>query len=71
MTANNNEFVSDVAVDSTQCEAVINRENFERNLSNTWGYSNVGIEAKRAAMSMLATKTGMYARIPLMCKAES
>ena len=32
MTANNNEFVSDVAVDSTQCEAVINRENFERNL---------------------------------------
>nr|DAU23755.1 MAG TPA: hypothetical protein [Caudoviricetes sp.] len=71
MTANNNEFVSDVAVDSEQCEAVINRENFERNLSNTWGYSNVGIEAKRAAMSMLATKTGMYARIPLMCKAES
>lgn len=71
MTANNNEYVSDVAVDSTQCEAVINRENFERNLSNTWGYSNVGIEAKRAAMSMLATKTGMYARIPLMCKAES
>lgn len=71
MTANNNEFVSDVAVDSAQCEAVMNRENFERNLSNTWGYSNVGIEAKRAAMSMLATKTGMYARIPLMCKAES
>lgn len=71
MTANNNEFISDVAVDSTQCEAVMNRENFERNLSNTWGYSNVGIEAKRAAMSMLATKTGMYARIPLMCKAES
>lgn len=71
MTANNNEFVSDVAIDSAQCEAVMNRENFERNLSNTWGYSNVGIEAKRAAMSMLATKTGMYARIPLMCKAES
>lgn len=71
MTANNNEFISDVAVDSTQCEAIMNRENFERNLSNTWGYSNVGIEAKRAAMSMLATKTGMYARIPLMCKAES
>ena len=71
MTANNDEFVSDVAVDSSQCEAVMNRENFERNLSNTWGYSNVGIEAKRAAMSMLATKTGMYARIPLMCKAES
>lgn len=71
MTASNEEFVSDVAVDSSQCEAIMNRENFERNLSNAWGYSNVGIEAKRAAMSMLATKTGMYARIPLVCKAES
>lgn len=71
MTAKNDEFVSDVAVNTNECEAVMNRENFERNLSNTWGYSNVGIEAKRAAMSMLATKTGMYARIPLMCKAES
>lgn len=72
MTANNDEFVSDITVDSNQNnEAIMNRENFERNLSNTWGYSNVGIEAKRAAMSMLATKTGMYARIPLMCKAES
>ena len=64
MTANNEEFVSDIAVDNSKCEAVMNRENFERNLTNMWGYSNVGIEAKRAAMSMLATKTGMYARIP-------
>ena len=36
-----------------------------------WGYSNVGLVAFCAAMSMLATKTGMYARIPLVCKAES
>lgn len=71
MTANSEEFVSDVAVDDTTCEAVMNRENFERNLNNMWGYSNVGIEAKRAAMSMLATKTGMYSRIPLICKAEN
>lgn len=71
MTANSEEFVSDVAVDNTTCEAVMNRENFERNLNNMWGYSNVGIEAKRAAMSMLATKTGMYSRIPLVCKAEN
>ena len=71
MTANNEEFVSDIAVDNSKCEAVMNRENFERNLTNMWGYSNVGIEAKRAAMSMLATKTGMYSRIPLVCKADN
>lgn len=71
MTVNREEFVTDVTVDDSQCEAVMNRENFERNLSNMWGYSNVGIEAKRAAMSMLATKTGMYSRIPLVCKAEN
>ena len=71
MTVNNEEFVSDIAVDNSKCEAVMNRENFERNLTNMWGYSNVGIEAKRAAMSMLATKTGMYSRIPLVCKADN
>lgn len=71
MTITNNEYVSDVAIDETVCDAVINRENFERNLNNMWGYSNVGIEAKRAAMSMLSTKTGMYARIPLVCKSET
>lgn len=68
---NTEEFVDDSEVDQTACEAVINRENFEKNLSNMWGYSAAGIEAKRAAMSMLATKTGMYSRIPLICKAEN
>lgn len=53
-----------------QCEAIISRENFEKNLANVWGYSNVGLEAKKAAMSMLSTKTGMYSRIPLVCKAN-
>lgn len=61
---------SDLTPDDTQCEAIINRENFERNLNNVWGYSSVGLEAKRAAMSMLSTKTGMYAKIPLVCKAD-
>ena len=74
-TNNNTEYVSDLESTETEeevtCQAVVNRENFERNLRNMWGYSNVGLEAKRAAMSMLATKTGMYARIPLVCKAES
>ena len=75
MTTNNpnyvEEFVDDTVEDEEKCEAIINRENFEKNLSNMWGYSSTGIEAKRAAMSMLATKTGMYSRIPLVCKAEN
>lgn len=57
-------------VEAVKEEAVLNRENFEANIQNVWGYSNVGIEAKKAAMSMLSTKTGMYTRIPLMCKMD-
>lgn len=57
-------------VEHSDCEAVINREEFERSLSNVWGYSATGLEAKRAAMSMLATKTGMYSRVPLFCKGD-
>lgn len=51
-------------------EAVERRIQLEQNLNNVWGYSNLGLEAKKAAMSMLSTKTGMYARIPLICKSE-
>ena len=77
MTMNNPqpspEFVSDIQDDPEYCEAVVNRENFERSLmdaQNAWGFSRAGLQAKRAAMTMLATKTGMYARIPLVCKAD-
>lgn len=48
-----------------------NRQKLEENLvsvQNIWGHSLIGVEAKKAAMTMLSTKTGMYARIPLMCK---
>lgn len=66
-------YISDLQSEEeeTKCEALMNRLEFEKNLSNMWGYSEVGVEAKKAAMSMLATKTGMYARIPLLCKADS
>lgn len=50
--------------------AVQNRELLEQNLSNIWGHSTLGLEAKKAAMSMLSTKNGMYARIPLVCKSS-
>jgi hypothetical protein len=56
--------------DAAHLEAIQNRENFESNVQNLWGHSSLGIEAKRAAMTMLSTKTGMYARIPLVCKSD-
>ncbi len=43
----------------------------KKNGTNMWGYSALGVEAKQAAMSMLSTKHGMYAKVPLMCKGES
>ena len=55
----------------SECQAIINRENFENDLDNMWGYSKAGIQAKKAAMTMLSTKTGMYARIPLVCKSDN
>lgn len=42
-----------------------------KNSSDIWGYSLKGTEAKKAAMAMISTKTGMYAKVPLICKADS
>ena len=53
--------------------AELNRKNFERDIDskkNPWRYSPKGIEAKQAAMIMLATKTGMFSRVPILCKAK-
>lgn len=62
-------FETDLHEDERQI-AIQKREALEQNLSNIWGHSTLGIEAKKAAMSMLSTKNGMYARIPLVCKAN-
>jgi hypothetical protein len=61
-------------VEAEKSEAELARENFERNIcqaNNVWGYSELGLQAKGAAMSAIATKTGLYARIPLICKADN
>lgn len=52
-------------------EAKKNKALLMKNIDNIWGYTTKGLEAKEAAMSMLSTKTGMYARIPLLCKEEA
>lgn len=51
-------------------EARAKRELFEQNVSNIWGYTPLGMEAKKAAMSMLSTKTGLYAKVPIHCKQD-
>ena len=70
---------NNLLIDDTEEEiARKNREEFEKALSaangntpNVWQYSSKGLEAKQAAMTMLSTKTGMYARIPLVCKGDN
>ena len=54
----------------SQQEAIEARKRLESNIANIWGHSIVGFEAKKAAMSMLSTKSGLYAKIPITCKAH-
>lgn len=58
-------------IQDTESTAIANREEFEKSITNLWGHSQTGLEAKRAAMTMLSTKTGMYAKVPIRCKADS
>ena len=54
-------------------EAVINRERFEASLlsQGPWGYSEKGLEAQKAIRKMNAVKTGLYTKIPLICKGDT
>ena len=47
------EYISDLP-ENIEDEAVANRKEFEKNLSNMWGYSKTGIEAKKAGNKTLA-----------------
>lgn len=52
-------------------DAIEARQRFEANIGNVWGHSGLGVEAKKAAMAMLSTKTGLYAKVPITCKADT
>ena len=43
-------------------------EDMMQRCGNPWGLSDRGLESKKAAMAILSTKTGLYARIPIVCK---
>lgn len=64
------EINNEIALQAKQ-EAIESRKTFEKNIANVWGHSDVGLEAKKAAMAMLSTKTGLYAKIPITCKKET
>lgn len=51
-------------------EARRRREEFEKNLQsdNPWNRSPLGLEAERASLSMMNTRHGLYARVPIFCK---
>lgn len=54
--------------------AVANRKKLEAVVSrsdNLWGYTELGKEALKASMTMISTKHGLYANIPIICKAEN
>lgn len=47
------------------------REELENKINkqgNVWGHSITALEGKKAAMAMLSTKTGLYAKVPIICK---
>lgn len=67
------EINNEIELMKLQEDAIEKRRMLEADLAtnnNPWGYSPLGIEAKSAAMAMLSTKNGLYARIPITCKAE-
>ena len=56
--------VSECAMRRAQLESAMNSD-------NPWNRSELGLEAERAAMAMLSTKHGLYAKVPITCKGES
>ena len=45
-------------------------EDMMKQCGNPWGYSEGALESKKAAMTMLSTKNGLFCRIPIVCKGD-
>ena len=60
--------------DKTDKELMVQRrqafEEMIKATGNAWGYSEGALESKRAAMTMLSTKNGLFCRIPIVCKGD-
>ena len=60
--------------DKTDRELMVQRRQaFEEMINatgNAWGYSEGALESKKAAMTMLSTKNGLFCRIPIVCKGD-
>lgn len=67
MSSNNDDLEFLTELEEKKC----NLERAMQGQRDIWGHSTLGLEAKNIAMSMLATKHGMYTKIPINCKAES
>lgn len=77
-TLSDKELIESGAEDTWSEEEELNglvkkRERFEKLMTkndNPWGLSPKAMESKKAAMTMLSTKNGMFAKVPLICKGK-
>lgn len=64
-----NKELEQVAINEIEKAKALFLDNMVNN-NNVWGHSHLGMQSKSAAMAMLSTKTGLYAKIPITCKAD-
>lgn len=66
--------VPDFFENASELETAEAEENYKKMMkrlhNNFWGHSKKGEIAVKANMQMMATKTGIYARVPIYCKGE-
>ena len=67
------DFNKNLEVKRTALSPEERRKEFERTLrsDNPWNRSPLGVEAEKAAMSMMSTRHGLYAKVPIYCKGDT